>query len=184
MIMKGKTILLGVTGSIAAYKAADLLRELQERGADVHVLMTDSAQRFVTTLTFKTLSRNPVMGSLWDEETGWCPGHIELADNADLFIVAPATANVLGQFAHGLASDLLTSVYLANRAPVLIAPAMNGKMYEHPVTQENLFKLRERGVIIIEPDTGELACGYEGVGRMASGEAIIREVNSCLSGNT
>mgnify|MGYP003980410765 FL=1 len=182
MIMKGKTILLGVTGSIAAYKAADLLRELQERGADVHVLMTDSAQRFVTTLTFKTLSRNPVMGSLWDEETGWCPGHIELADNADLFIVAPATANVLGQFAHGLASDLLTPVYLANRAPVLIAPAMNGKMWDHPATQQNRVTLEERGHIFIEPTEGELACGYSGKGKLAGIAEIVVAASGLLQG--
>ena len=108
--MKDKTILIGVTGSIAAYKAADLLRELQGSGADVHILMTESARRFITPLPFKTLSRNPVAGSLWDEEAGWCPGHIELADKADLLVVAPATANILAQFAQGLASDLLTSI--------------------------------------------------------------------------
>jgi phosphopantothenoylcysteine decarboxylase len=181
-IMKGKTILLGVTGSIAAYKAADLLRELQARGADVHVLMTDSAQRFITALTFNTLSRNPVASSLWEEESGWCPGHIELADKADLFLVAPATANVLAQFAQGLASNLLTSVYLATRAPVLIAPAMNGKMWDHPATQQNRAILEERGHVFIEPSEGELACGYSGNGKLAGIAEIVVAAEALLPG--
>ncbi len=171
--MKDKTILLGVTGSIAAYKAADLLRELQNHGADVHVLMTESAQRFVTPLTFKTLSRNPVLGSLWDEEMGWCPGHIELADKADLLIVAPATANTLGKFANGLADDLLASVYLATRAPILIAPAMNGKMWEHPATVRNREILENRGHRFVEPSEGDLACGYVGKGKLCEIGSII-----------
>ena len=174
---------VGVSGSIAAYKSADLVSELRRAGADVFVVMTESATRFISSLTLGTLSRNPVLVSMWEEERGWQPGHIELADRADLLLVAPATANQIGNYANGCAPDVLSSIYLATRARVAIAPAMNGKMYEHPVTQDNLSKLRERGVIIIEPDTGELACGYEGVGRMASGEAIIRGVNSCLSGN-
>ncbi len=171
--MKDKTILLGVTGSIAAYKAADLLRELQNHGADVHVLMTESAQRFVTPLTFKTLSQNPVLGSLWDEEMGWCPGHIELADKADLLIVAPATANTLGKFANGMADDLLASVYLATRAPILIAPAMNGKMWEHPATLRNREILENRGHRFVEPSEGDLACGYVGKGKLCEIGSII-----------
>ena len=163
--MKDKTILLGVTGSIAAYKAADLLRELQNHGADVHVLMTESAQRFVTPLTFKTLSRNPVLGSLWDEEMGWCPGHIELADKADLLIVAPATANTLGKFANGMADDLLASVYLATRAPILIAPAMNGKI-GNILRPFATVVLENRGHRFIEPSEGDLACGYVGKGKL------------------
>jgi phosphopantothenoylcysteine decarboxylase len=182
--LEGKTVAVGVSGSIAAYKSADLVSELRRAGADVFVVMTESATRFISSLTLGTLSRNPVLVSMWEEERGWQPGHIELADRADLLLVAPATANQIGNYANGCAPDVLSSIYLATRARVVIAPAMNGKMYEHPVTQENLSKLRERGVIIIEPDTGELACGYEGVGRMASSEAIVREVNSCLSGNT
>jgi phosphopantothenoylcysteine decarboxylase len=182
--LEGKTVAVGVSGSIAAYKSADLVSELRRAGADVFVVMTESATRFISSLTLGTLSRNPVLVSMWEEERGWQPGHIELADRADLLLVAPATANQIGNYANGCAPDVLSSIYLATRARVVIAPAMNGKMYEHPVTQDNLSKLRERGVIIIEPDTGELACGYEGVGRMASSEAIVREVNSCLSGNT
>jgi phosphopantothenoylcysteine decarboxylase len=178
-----KTVAVGVSGSIAAYKSADLVSELRRAGADVFVVMTESATRFISSLTLGTLSRNPVLVSMWEEERGWQPGHIELADRADLLLVAPATANQIGNYANGCAPDVLSSIYLATRARVVIAPAMNGKMYEHSVTQDNLSKLREHGVTIIEPDTGELACGYEGVGRMASGEVIIRTVSSCLSGN-
>ena len=181
--LEGKTVAVGVSGSIAAYKSADLVSELRRAGADVFVVMTESATKFISSLTLGTLSRNPVLVSMWEEERGWQPGHIELADRADLLLVAPATANQIGNYANGCAPDLLSSIYLATRARVVIAPAMNGKMYEHSVTQENLSKLREHGVTIIEPDTGELACGYEGVGRMASGEVIMRAVNSCLSGN-
>ena len=165
--MKGKTILLGVTGSIAAYKAADLLREIQARGAEVHVILTESAQRFIPALTLKTLSRNPVMTSLWDEENDWCPGHIELADKADLLLVAPATANVIAEFAQGLAPDLLTCVHLATKAPVLIAPAMNGKMLDHPATQNNRKILEGWGHQFVEPVVGDLACGYSGNGKLA-----------------
>jgi phosphopantothenoylcysteine decarboxylase len=181
--LEGKTVAVGVSGSIAAYKSADLVSELRQLGADVFVVMTESATRFISSLTMGTLSRNPVLVSMWEEERGWQPGHIELADRADLLLVAPATANQIGNYANGCAPDVLSSIYLATQASVMIAPAMNGKMYQHPVTQQNLAKLRERGVIIIEPETGELACGYEGVGRMASGETIVRAVNSCLSGN-
>ena len=181
--LDGKTVAVGVSGSIAAYKSADLVSELRRAGADVFVVMTESATKFISSLTLGTLSRNPVLVSMWDEERGWQPGHIELADRADLLLVAPATANQIGNYANGCAPDVLSSIYLATQARVVIAPAMNGKMYEHPVTQENLSKLRERGVTIVEPDTGELACGYEGVGRMASGEVIMRAVNTCLSGN-
>ncbi len=182
--LEGKTVAVGVSGSIAAYKSADLVSEFRRAGADVFVVMTESATRFISSLTLGTLSRNPVLVSMWEEERGWQPGHIELADRADLLLVAPATANQIGNYANGCAPDVLSSIYLATRAQVIIAPAMTGQMYQHPVTPENLSKLRERGVIIVEPETGELACGYEGVGRMASGEVIVREVNSCLSGNT
>lgn len=178
--MKGKTIILGVTGSIAAYKSADLLRELQNRGADVHVILTESAQRFIPALTLKTLSRNPVMTSLWDEENDWCPGHIELADMADLLLVAPATANILAAFAHGLASDLLTCVHLATKAPVLIAPAMNGKMLEHPATRNNWKILENWGHQFVDPVVGELACGYSGNGKLSPIETIVERAEEIL----
>ncbi len=177
--MIGKTIILGVTGSIAAYKAADLASQLTRLGASVHCVMTKEATHIVGPITLQTLSRNPVGTDLWREGEGWQPGHIELADKADLFLVAPATANIIGCFAHGLAPDQLTSIYLATLAPVMIAPAMNGKMYRHPATQANLKLLRERGVQFIEPQqSGMLACGYEGEGKLAPVEEIVARVGA------
>lgn len=177
--LAGKTLALGVSGSIAAYKAADLTSELRKAGADVHVVMTESATRFISALTLGTLSRNPVLTSFWEEE-GWQPGHIELADKIDLFLVAPATAQQVGNYANGLASDLLGAIYLATKAPVMLAPAMNGKMYEHEAVQNNLEILKGRGVEIIEPVVGELACGYEGIGKLAPLETIAECVVSKL----
>jgi phosphopantothenoylcysteine decarboxylase len=168
-----RTIILGVTGSIAAYKAADLVSRLGKLGAAVHVVMTEGATKFVTPLTLATLSRRPVTVDLWAEGSGWQPGHIELADKADLLMVAPASANTLAQFARGLAPDALSSLYLACRAPVLLAPAMNGKMWEHPATQENVRILLERGHEFIGPESGMLACGYEGVGRLWPVDGIV-----------
>ena len=170
-----KTIALGVSGSIAAYKSADLTSELRKAGADVHVVMTESATNFISALTMGTLSRNPVLTSFWDEE-GWQPGHIELADKIDLFLVAPATAQQVGNYANGLAPDLLGAIYLATKAPVMLAPAMNGKMYEHEAVQRNLEILKGRGVEIIEPVVGELACGYKGIGKLASVSNIAERV--------
>ena len=169
--LAGKTIALGVSGSIAAYKSADLISELRKAGADVNVVMTESATQFISALTLGTLSRNPVLSSFWEEE-GWQPGHIELADKIDLFLVAPATAQQVGNYANGLAPDLLGAIYLATKAPVMLAPAMNGKMYEHEAVQKNLKTLKGRGVEIVEPVVGELACGYEGLGKLASVETI------------
>lgn len=174
-------IVLGVTGSIAAYKAADLTSELRRLGAEVFVVMTRAAREFVGAATFQTLSRNPVTEELWNEGEEWQPGHIELADKADLMVVAPATAHSLAQFANGLAPDALTSIYLATPAKVLLAPAMNGKMYQHPATQENLDRLRGRGHLFVDPEKGELACGYEGIGRMASVESIVEAILDALS---
>ena len=171
--LQGKTIVLGVSGSIAAYKAADLTSQLVKKGAEVFVVMTREATEFVAPLTFQTLSRNPVGVDLWKEGEGWQPGHIEVADRSDLLLVAPATANIIACFALGLAPDLLTSIYLATRSRVMIAPAMNGKMLEHPATRENLKTLRERGNLIIDPDEGELACGYEGKGKLSGIDVIV-----------
>jgi phosphopantothenoylcysteine decarboxylase len=171
-------IVLGITGSIAAYKAADLASQLVKQGHEVHAVMTRAATEFITPLTLQTLTRQPVIVSLEDEKQSWKPGHIDLADQADLFLVAPATANVLGEFAHGLAPDPLTSVYLAlpRSTPVLIAPAMNGKMWLHPATQRNVEILKQDGCQFIDPATGELACGYEGIGRLAPVEEILARV--------
>jgi phosphopantothenoylcysteine decarboxylase len=164
----GKNIVLGVTGSIAAYKAADLTSKLAKGGANVTVVMTADAQKFITPISFKTLSRNPVITDLYDEEEGWKPTHIRLADEADLLLIAPATANVLAKLAHGLADDALSCIALAlnSKARVLIAPAMNGKMWGHAATQENVQTLRGRGVEFIGPEEGMLSCGYEGIGRL------------------
>lgn len=178
--LNGKTIALGVSGSIAAYKAADLTSELRKAGADIHVVMTESAKKFISVLTMGTLSRNQVLTSFWDEE-GWQPGHIELADKIDLFLVVPATAQQLGNYANGLAPDLLGAIYLATSAPILLSPAMNGKMYEHEAVQKNLEILKGRGAKIIEPVVGELACGYEGIGKLAPLNVIIESVYELLS---
>lgn len=178
--LKDQTIVLGVTGSIAAYKAADLTSRLVEYGADVFPVLTQSACRFIQPLTLQTLARNPASVDLWSEAEGWQPGHIEIADRADLLLIAPATAHCIANFAQGLAPDLLTSIHLATQAPVLIAPAMNGKMLEHPATQTNITTLKERGYHFIDPEWGRLACGYEGSGKQASVESITEKVLDLL----
>lgn len=178
MALEGKTIVLGVTGSIAAYKAADLCSLLVKAGAQVRVVMTREAQQFITPLTLQTLSRHPVASDLWDASNELRCGHIDWADEADLLLVAPLTAHTLACFAQGLAPDLLTSLYLATKAPVLLAPAMNGKMYQHPATQANMETLRARGCHFVEPACGMLACGYEGIGRLAPVETIVEAAKS------
>jgi phosphopantothenoylcysteine decarboxylase len=179
--MKDKRIVLGVTGSIAAYKAAELTSLLVRSGAEVRVVMTEAATRIVAPITLKTLSRHAVAVDLWDEEGEWQPGHIDLADSADLLAVVPATANTLACFAHGLAPNLLTNIYLATHAPVLVAPAMNGKMLTHPATQANLKILEERGVHVMGTAEGMLACGYEGAGKLLPVEQIFDTIEHLLS---
>jgi phosphopantothenoylcysteine decarboxylase len=171
-----KNIILGVTGSIAAHKAADLASLLTKQKCSVQVVMTADAQRFITPLPFKVLTRNPVVTSLFDEGADWKPTHVELADTAGLLLVAPATANVIAKLAQGLADDALSCLALAlnPQAKILIAPAMNGKMWLHPATQLNVETLKARGVEFIGPDKGMLSCGYEGIGRMWPVEAIAR----------
>lgn len=176
-----RTIILGVTGSISAYKACELTRQFVKAGDDVHVVMTDSAAKFVTPLTFLTLSRNPVGTNGFEPMDGWKPAHIELAAKADCFVVAPATANIIAKLANGIADDLLTNVALANKAPVVIVPAMNTAMWENPATQANVQTLVSRGVRIVDTEEGELACGVKGSGRMASCEAIVAAVDEMLS---
>lgn len=178
--MGAPVIILGVTGSIAAYKAADLASQLVKGGAEVHVVMTQHATDFITPLTMQTLSRNPVVTIARDAQTNWKPGHIDLADRADLLLIAPATANVIAELAHGLAGNPLTEIALATRAPLLIAPAMNGKMWEHPATQANVALLTARGAEFIGPEAGILACGYEGLGRLAAvAEIASRALARC-----
>ncbi len=178
-----KNIILGVTGSIAAHKAADLASLLTKQKCSVRVVMTADAQRFITPLPFKVLSRHPVVTDLYDEEEGWKPAHIELADQAGLLLIAPATANVLAKLAHGLADDALTCIALAlnSKARILIAPAMNGKMWLHPATQQNVKTLKARGVEFIGPDEGMLSCGYEGVGRMWPVEQVAARALKLLA---
>ena len=165
-IRNPKCVVLGVTGSIAAYKAAELTSLLYKQGHEVFVVMTKDAAEFITPLTLQTLSKNPVTTSFYDEKENWRPGHIDLADRANLLMIAPATANIIAELAHGLAGHPLAAIALATRAQILIAPAMNGKMWEHPATQENVAKLKARGAEFIGPEEGMLACGYEGVGRL------------------
>src|SRR6267378_666037 len=162
----GKTIVLGVTGSIAAYKSAELTSLLIKQDHNVFVVMTHDATEFITPLTLQTLSKNPVTTSFYDEKENWRPGHIDLADRANLLLIAPATAHIIAELAHGLAGHPLAAIALATRAPILIAPAMNGKMWQHHATQENVEKRKARGVEFIGPEEGMLACGYEGLGRL------------------
>ncbi|MCX6876350.1 MAG: phosphopantothenoylcysteine decarboxylase [Verrucomicrobia bacterium] len=178
------TIVLGVTGSIAAYKAADLASQLVTQGHEVHAILTRAAVEFITPLTLQTLTRQRVSATLEDDRHAWIPGHIELADRADLLVVAPATANVLGNFANGLAPDPLSSIYLAlpRCTPVLLAPAMNGKMWLHPATQRNVARLVADGCTVVGPSEGNLACGYEGIGRLAPVGEILARIGSLLAG--
>ena len=161
-----KTVVLGVTGSIAAYKSAELASLLVKQGHEVFVVMTKDATEFITPLTLQTLSKNPVTSSFFDEKENWRPGHIELADRANLLLIAPATAHIIAELAHGLAGHPLAAIALATRAPMLIAPAMNGKMWGHESTQANVELLKSRGADFIGPEEGMLACGYEGTGRL------------------
>ena len=180
---RNKNIILGVTGSIAAHKAADLASLLTKQKCSVRVVMTADAQRFITPLPFKVLSRHPVVTNLYDEEEGWKPAHIEMADEAALLLIAPATANVIAKLAHGLANDALTCIALAlnPKAKILIAPAMNGKMWLHAATQQNVKMLKARGAEFIGPDEGMLSCGYEGIGRMWPVEQVAARALKLLA---
>lgn len=175
-----KNIILGITGSIAAYKAADLASLLTKAGHTVTCVMTADAQEFITPLTLQVLTRQPVVTGLYDEKQSWRPGHIQLADAADLLLIAPATASVLAKLAAGIADDALTAIALATRAPILHAPAMNGKMWTHPATARNVETLRAWGHHFIGPDDGLLACGYEGTGRLWHVEGIVQRAGELL----
>ena len=179
--MSAPVVVVGVTGSIAAYKAADLVSKLVKRGFEVHVAMTHGAQEFVAPLTFQTLSRNSVITSVFDDKRDWKPGHIDLADRANLLLVAPATANIIAELAHGLAGNPIGEIALATLAPVLIAPAMNGKMWQHAATQDNVKLLRSRGVEFIGPEEGILACGYEGLGRLWNVDDIVERAAQLIA---
>jgi phosphopantothenoylcysteine decarboxylase/phosphopantothenate--cysteine ligase len=179
-------VALGVSGGIAAYKAAEILRLLQDRGARVQVIMTRAAQEFVRPLTFAALSGEKVITEMFSADYGAANldsavEHIGVAEAADVLLVAPATANILAKFAHGIADDFLSTLYLATKAPVVVAPAMNVNMWEHAATQENLKILRQRGVRIVEPESGYLACGTVGAGRLAANETIVAAVMAALA---
>ena len=181
MSIRDKNIVLGITGGIAAYKACELARLMIKSGANVHVIMTKGAAEFVAPLTLQTLSRNPVHTDLFSLTQEAEVGHISLADRADLFVIAPSTANLIGKIAGGIADDLLTTTIMATKVPVLLAPAMNCNMYENPIVQENMNKLKGYGYNFIDSETGELACGYEGKGRMAEPGDIMEEIETILS---
>jgi phosphopantothenoylcysteine decarboxylase/phosphopantothenate--cysteine ligase len=180
-LLKDKKIVLGVCGGIAAYKAAELVRLYVKAGAEVFVVMTEAARQFVTPLTFQTLSGNPVHGELFDLIQEREIGHISLAERADLVVVAPATANLVGKVASGIADDLLTTTLMAARAPVLFAPAMNSNMWDNPIYQHNQGKLQKLGYHFLEPETGLLACGWEGKGKLPDPEVIVAETRRLLS---
>jgi len=174
--LSGKRILLGVTGGIAVYKTVELLRKLTERGAEVHVVMTKNAERFVPRLTFEALSRQPVMCDEFGDYNKVPIGHIEFTDNLDLALIAPATANIIGKIASGIADDALTSAIMALGCPLLVAPAMNERMYRNPVLQRNILTLKNLGVHVIDPGVGNLACGTVGQGRLADIDKILEAV--------
>ncbi|MGI6174925.1 MAG: bifunctional phosphopantothenoylcysteine decarboxylase/phosphopantothenate--cysteine ligase CoaBC [Christensenellales bacterium] len=168
-----RCVALGVSGSIAAYKAAELASALVKQEIAVDIVMTDNAARFITPLTFESITNRPVTYSMWQDKAQFEVEHISIAKRADLFLIVPATANVIGKYAHGVADDMLTTTLLATRAPVLIAPAMNTNMYLHEAVQLNMQTLRERGVLFVEPKVGRLACGDEGIGKLADVETIL-----------
>ncbi len=181
MELAGKKIVLGVTGGIAAYKAVEIVSRLRKAGAEVHVIMTKEATQFVTELTFREMSGQPVVVDMWEKVTNFNVEHIALANLADLMLIAPATANILAKGAVGIADDMLSTTLLATKAPVLMAPAMNTNMYENPVTQENIKTLKKRGVHILETAAGHLACGTSGKGRLPEPLEIVEAVKRLLN---
>ncbi len=175
-----KTVVLGVTGSIAAYRACDITSRLTKESIDVHVVLTAEALKFVTPLTFQTLSRNKVIMDMFDTPEEWSPRHTALADKADLVLVAPATANIIGKISAGICDDMLSCVIFATKAPVLLAPAMNEKMYKNTIIQENIEKLKKAGYKFTGPIRGRLACGHEDIGHIQETKSIISEVKRLL----
>ena len=175
-MLKGKNILLAVCGGIAVYKVVDVASRLRKLGANVHVVMTKEATNFVTPLTFQEISGNPVNVSMWDKVTNWNVEHIALANLADLVLIAPATANIIGKIANGIADDMLSTVIMATKAPVFVAPAMNSNMYQNPITQKNINTLREYNYHIIEPASGHLACGVNGIGRLPEPITLVETI--------
>ena len=180
-MLAGKNIVLGVTGGIAAYKAIELVSLLKKSGACVHVIMTQASAQFITPLTFREISGNPVTLSMWDEPNQWNVAHIALATLADIFVIAPATANIIGKIANGIADDMLSTTVMASQAPILIAPAMNTHMYLNPIVQNNIAKLASLGYSFVDPESGILACGTEGPGRLAAPARIVEAITAIFS---
>ena len=182
MEFRERTIILGVTGGIAIHKSLDVASQLVKSGAYVHVVMTENATRLVQPLQFQVISRNPVLLNLFNAGTDWKPPHIDLADRADLFTIVPATANTIGKLANGIADDALSTVAVSVHCPILLAPAMNGHMYQNPFVQRNIDALKAQGIHFIEPESGDLACGYEGTGRLNTVETILQTMTDILKG--
>ena len=180
-MLKDKTVVIGVSGGIAVYKTLDVISKLRKLGVNVNVIMTKSATEFVTPLSFQSLSQNYVVCDMFEDPKTWDVEHISLAKRADVFLIAPATANVIGKIANGIADDMLTTTVMATKAKVLIAPAMNTNMYENPILQRNINTLKELGYNFVEPESGRLACGDTGKGKLASPETIVDEVVKLLS---
>ena len=180
-MLKDKTVVIGVSGGIAVYKTLDVVSRLRKLGVNVNVIMTKSATEFVTPLSFQSLSQNYVVCDMFEDPKTWDVEHISLAKRADVFLIAPATANVIGKIANGIADDMLTTTVMATKAKVLIAPAMNTNMYENPILQRNIYTLKELGYNFVEPESGRLACGDTGKGKLASPETIVDEVVKLLS---
>ena len=170
--LKNKNVLLGVTGGISAYKACEMLRLLMKEGANVNVVMTENAEKFVSKMTFQYLSGNKVFSNMYDDRESDI-SHINLADTSDLILICPATANFISKYSHGIADNLLLNILLATKSSVTLCPAMNVNMYDNPIIQDNMKRLMKLGIKIIEPDSGELACGWEGKGRLADLDKIL-----------
>ena len=171
--LNGKNILVGVTGGISAYKACEVVRMLVKEGANVNVVMTNNAEKFISKMTFKYLSGNKVLSDMYDDDSSQI-SHIELADSSDLILVCPATANFISKFSGGIADNLLLNILLATKSPIVVCPAMNVNMYNNSIIKGNVSKLKKLGTTIVEPATGELACGWEGKGRLAELETIVK----------
>ncbi|MGL4912904.1 MAG: bifunctional phosphopantothenoylcysteine decarboxylase/phosphopantothenate--cysteine ligase CoaBC [Romboutsia sp.] len=180
-MLKDKTVVIGVSGGIAVYKTLDVISRLRKLGVNVNVIMTKSATKFVTPLSFQSLSQNYVVCDMFEDPKTWDVEHISLAKRADVFLIAPATANVIGKMAHGIADDMLTTTVMATKGKVLIAPAMNTNMYENPIVQRNISILKELGYNFVEPESGRLACGDTGKGKLATPETIVEEVAKLLT---
>lgn len=179
-MLKGKTVITGICGGIAAYKVVDVVSRLRKKEAEVHVIMTENATKFVTPLTFQSISHNQVITDMFAEPLNWDIKHISLAEKADLIVVAPATANIIGKVANGIADDMLTTTIMATKAKVMFIPAMNHNMYENPIVQDNIARLRKFGYSFVEPDTGLMACGTSGKGRLPEPEVIVEQIEKVL----